>query len=113
MMRGLVPRPSSLVPRRSSPVRYHPRMPRSVRRKVGPEELNSLTDDQLLELQFRELDIRIEGTELATRIDQLQSELAARQLAFRPHFWLSDEWFTPDGVPGVAIPFYLAHPRLA
>ena len=32
---------------------------------------------------------------------------------FRPHYWLSDEWFTPDGVPGVAIPFYLAHPRLA
>ena len=31
----------------------------------------------------------------------------------RPHYWLSDEWFTPDGVPGVAIPFYLAHPRLA
>jgi hypothetical protein len=34
-------------------------------------------------------------------------------LRFRPHFWLSDEWFCPDGVPGVAIPFYLAHPRLA
>ena len=33
--------------------------------------------------------------------------------AFRPHYWLSDEWFTPDGVPGIAIPFYLAHPRLA
>ena len=31
----------------------------------------------------------------------------------RPHYWLSDEWFTPDGVPGVAVPFYLAHPRLA
>ncbi|MGE0702903.1 MAG: putative zinc-binding metallopeptidase [Vicinamibacterales bacterium] len=30
----------------------------------------------------------------------------------QPHCWLSDEWFTPDGVPGVAIPFYLAHPRL-
>jgi hypothetical protein len=25
---------------------------------------------------------------------------------------LSNGWFTPDGVPGVAIPFYLAHPRL-
>jgi hypothetical protein len=25
---------------------------------------------------------------------------------------LSDEWFCPDGVPGIAIPFYLAHPRL-
>ncbi len=24
----------------------------------------------------------------------------------------SEEWFTPDGVPGFAIPFYLAHPRL-
>ena len=40
------------------------------------------------------------------------AELAARGLTFRPHFWLSAEWFTPDGVPGIAIPFYLAHPRL-
>jgi len=30
----------------------------------------------------------------------------------RPHAWLSDEWFSPGGVPGIAIPFYLAHPRL-
>jgi hypothetical protein len=88
-------------------------MPRPVLRKVGPEELGSLTDDQLLDLQFRELDLRIEHTELAQRIDQLSGELAARDLAFRPHFWLSDEWFTPDGIPGVAIPFYMAHPRLA
>jgi hypothetical protein len=34
-------------------------------------------------------------------------------LNFRPHFWLSNEWFSPDGVPGIAIPFYLAHQRLA
>ena len=26
--------------------------------------------------------------------------------------WLSSEWFSPDGIPGIAIPFYLAHPRL-
>jgi hypothetical protein len=26
--------------------------------------------------------------------------------------WLSEEWFAPDGVPGIAVPFYLAHPRL-
>jgi Putative zinc-binding metallo-peptidase len=88
-------------------------MPRSAPRKIGPDELSALSDEQLLDLEFRELDIRIDGTELATRIDQLYSELAARNLAFRPHFWLSDEWFTPDGIPGVAIPFYLAHPRLA
>jgi hypothetical protein len=31
---------------------------------------------------------------------------------FRPYFWFSDDWFTPDGFTGSAIPFYLAHPRL-
>src|ERR1043165_7262414 len=40
------------------------------------------------------------------------AERDVRQLMFRPHFWLSNEWFTPDGVPGIAVPFYLAHPRL-
>ncbi len=72
-----------------------------------------MSDDEILDLQFRELDLHIEGTELASRIDELYRELEARTLVFRPHFWLSDEWFTPDGIAGVAIPFYLAHPRLA
>ena len=30
----------------------------------------------------------------------------------KPHCWLSEEWFSPDAIPGIAIPFYLAHPRL-
>ncbi len=82
-------------------------------RKVGAEELATLTDEQLLDLQLRQLDLRIEGSPLEPRIAQLHEELAASGLAFRPHYWLSDEWFTPDGIPGIAIPFYLAHPRLA
>ena len=73
----------------------------------------SLTDDELLSLRMNELGVTIAGTELEQRIARLHTELDARGLAFRPRFWLSDEWFTPDGVPGVAIPFYLAHPRLA
>ena len=72
-----------------------------------------MSDDEILDLQFRELDLHIEGTELAARIDELYREIDERSLVFRPHFWLSDEWFTPDGIAGVAIPFYLAHPRLA
>jgi len=60
-----------------------------------------------------DLPLTIEGTEVEARIGQLNSELAARGLTFKPHYYLSDEWFTPDGVPGIAIPFYLAHPRLA
>lgn len=56
--------------------------------------------------------LRIEGTPLADRVNQVREELRSKGLIFRPHFWLSTTWFTPDGVPGVAIPFYLAHPRL-
>jgi hypothetical protein len=59
-----------------------------------------------------DLGLTIEGTDLEQRIAHLNEELEAHRL-IRPHFWLSDEWFTPDGIPGIAIPFYLAHPRLA
>ena len=70
-------------------------------------------DDKVLDLRMSDLDLAIEGSVLQKRITELYDELAERGIQFRPHFWLSDEWFTPDGVPGVAIPFYLAHPRLA
>lgn len=59
-----------------------------------------------------DLKVRIEGTALEERVARLYDELDARDIRFRPHCWLSDEWFSPDGVPGIAIPFYLAHPRL-
>src|SRR5262249_41289615 len=45
-------------------------------------------------------------------IEQLYSELAARGVALRPNCYLGDEWFSPEGVPDISIPFYLAHPRL-
>jgi hypothetical protein len=63
-------------------------------------------------MRFCNLRVRLEDTPLQDRIDRLYDELEQRGIDFRPHFWLSDEWFTPDGVPGVAIPFYLGHPRL-
>jgi len=71
------------------------------------------SDEKLLDLKMRDLDVRIEGTELEARIQQLYGELEDRGLSFRPHFWLADDWFTPDNIPGIAIPFYMAHPRLA
>ena len=49
---------------------------------------------------------------LKRAIRRLRDELAAREIGLEPHFWFSDEWFPPDGAPGIAIPFYLAHPRL-
>jgi hypothetical protein len=72
----------------------------------------SMPDEQLLDLRLCDLGVTIEGSELEARVAQLNAELDAHGLA-KPHYWLSDEWFSPDGVPGIAIPFYLAHPRLA
>src|SRR5438477_3267135 len=72
----------------------------------------NFSDEKLLEVRMCDLGLSIAGTELEQRTAKLNEELSSRGLA-RPHYWLSDEWFTPDGIPGVAIPFYLAHPRLA
>jgi hypothetical protein len=74
--------------------------------------LDRLTDRQLLDVRLCDLPLKIRGTHLEHRIERLYRELGARSLAFRPHIWLAEEWFTPDGVSGFAIPFYLAHPRL-
>ncbi len=49
---------------------------------------------------------------MAECVEDLYAELAQRGIGFRPHVWLSHDWFSPDGIPGIAIPFYLVHPRL-
>ncbi len=72
-----------------------------------------LGDDDLLDLRFCDLGLSLVGTPVAQQVDRLYAELRRRGIArFRPHCWLSNEWFSPDGVPGIAVPFYLAHPRL-
>lgn len=72
----------------------------------------SWTQERLLDMRMCDLGVSIEGTWLEDCIDKVLGELEARDILFEPHFWLADEWFSPDGVPGVALPFYLAHPRL-
>jgi putative zinc-binding metallo-peptidase len=82
-------------------------MPRTKLGDNWPEH----SDEQLLDVRLSDLKLSIENT-LASRIDQLRAELEARNLCFPLHFYLSNEWFTPDGGTAIAIPFYLAHPRL-
>jgi Putative zinc-binding metallo-peptidase len=72
----------------------------------------SWPDDRLLQLRLKDLRVTIEGTWLEGRLHALYDELDQRGLRVRPHAWLSDEWFSPEATPGIAIPFYLAHPRL-
>ena len=71
-----------------------------------------LTDAQLLDVPLRDLGLRIEGTWIEECLADLHEELERREISFRPHAWLSSEWFVADHVPGIAVPFYLAHPRL-
>lgn len=72
----------------------------------------SYKDDDLLELRFCDLDLNITNSRVEPFIQQLYKELAKKNLKFKPHVWISAEWFSPDGVPGLAIPFFLIHDRL-
>src|SRR5437867_3853382 len=71
---------------------------------------HALKDEELLSLRICDLGVRIEQSELEAPIGQLYNELAARGVSLRPDCYLGDEWFSPEGVPAIAIPFYLAHP---
>jgi hypothetical protein len=82
-------------------------------RPLKPSDWASWPDDKLLDLRMCDLGVSLHKAGLQRLINKVNRELAARGVRFRPRYWLSDEWFTPDGVPGIAIPFYLAHPRLA
>jgi hypothetical protein len=81
-----------------------------VKRRVA--DWTRLADEQLLDLRLCDLHLQLRGSPLEPRLERLYRELAARGIRFRPHAWLAEEWFSPDGVPGMAVPFYLAHPRL-
>ena len=79
------------------------------RRKYAWEKLS---DEQLLKRRLSSLRVTIEGTWLEDCLADLHEEMEERGLRLRPHAWISSEWFSPDDTPGIAIPFYLAHPRL-
>src|SRR5687767_14306837 len=95
-----------------APTSDHAAEPPTDREVLPADVWASWPDERLLDLRISQLGVTIEGSALEPRIDELLREIHDRGLAFEPHFWLSAEWFSPDGVPGVAIPFYLAHPRL-
>jgi hypothetical protein len=80
--------------------------------KRATRRWTALGDERLLDLRFRDLDLSVEGSALEPLVNQVWQELDQRGLRLHPHVWVSTEWFSPDGVPGIAVPFYLVHPRL-
>jgi Putative zinc-binding metallo-peptidase len=75
-------------------------------------DLQASSDEALLATRLCDLPVQLDKTLMARRVARLNRELDARNIVALPHVWLSEEFFTPDGVPGFAVPFYLAHPRL-
>ena len=80
-----------------------------VRRRIS---WKNRPDSRLLEVRLMDLGVSLRGTWVEKCVEKVHEELEARDLRHRPHVWLSDDWFSPQAVPGIAIPFYLAHPRL-
>src|ERR1051325_2995563 len=72
----------------------------------------SFPESDLLQLRLKDLRGGIKGTWLERRLNHPQRGLRKKGIRIRPHAWISDEWFSPDNAPGIAIPFYLTHPRL-
>ncbi|MBS0580025.1 MAG: putative zinc-binding metallopeptidase [Proteobacteria bacterium] len=92
--------------------RRTPAKRRPLRRAAAVRAWARLPDEELLQKRFCDLKLSIERSPLARHVRRLYGDLERRGIRTRPHVWLSEEWFSPDGVPGIAVPFYLAHPRL-
>jgi hypothetical protein len=70
------------------------------------------SDELLLDLRMKDLGVRLETSWVSQVVRELYRELERRRVRVKPHVWISHDWFSPEAVPGVAVPFYLVHPRL-
>jgi hypothetical protein len=72
----------------------------------------TLSDSQLLEVPLKELDLVIDDSIYLKLITKIKKEIHLKGIKLRPNFWISNEFFVCDGGTGIALPFYLMHPRL-
>jgi hypothetical protein len=75
--------------------------------------LDQYSTAQLLQVKICDLKLSLKQSPIQLLIGQLYAEIARKGLCFKPEVWISTSWFSPYGVPGFALPFYLLHPRLA
>jgi hypothetical protein len=69
--------------------------------------ISELEKQIFLLLPLNKLPLNSKSPNIKYAIQKVKNELKKRRLKFSPNFWISTEWFCPDGVCGVAIPFYL------
>lgn len=75
-------------------------------------DLDKSTDEEILGTRMCDFGLKIERTHIQEKVALLYEELENKGISFRPVCYLGDEWFSPDGVPAISIPFYLVHSRL-
>jgi hypothetical protein len=69
--------------------------------------------DDLLQTRLCDIDLSLRHSGLQSQVDIFLQELKDRGLKkLKPDIYLGDEWFSPRGVVAIAVPFYLADPRL-
>ena len=61
----------------------------------------------LLQTKLCDLKLTLKNSWLSPYIEKLNGELAKKGVNFKPSLWISDDWFSPDGTAGFAVPFYL------
>ena len=81
-------------------------------KKAKSQNLESLTDEEVLQCRVRDLGLEITGSDLVPQVLELYKDLDAQGIKYHPPCYLADEWLTPDREPIIGIPFCLAHPRL-
>ena len=74
--------------------------------------LNSLTQKELLAMPLNQLKVDLKNSWIFPLINKLYKELEQKNIKLKPKIWVADDWFSPDGSAGFALPFYLLHPRL-
>jgi len=85
---------------------------KQTRSKPGNPVWMRYSKDKLLDTRICDLNLTLEESAIEIRINRLYRELEKQNINFKPHFWISDDWFCPDNIPGVAVPFFLTHSRL-
>ena len=76
--------------------------------------IGRLKEEELLKKSIKNFALNLEQNRfIQPLVKQVFSELERKGFSlFRPHLYLGDEWFSPEGEASISIPFYLAHSRL-
>lgn len=73
--------------------------------------LNLLSNEEILNLKISELELKLPASYKKV-ITNCHQKLNNKDIVWRPYYWFSDEWFVPDGIAGIALPFTICHPKL-